>query len=81
MVGRPGGSPEQSLLGIKRVPVGATGKAKLEFSAPEELGQHDLVLYCMCDSYMGCDQEHKISITVVAATSEDEAESGTAMEE
>ena len=85
MVGRPGGSPEQSLLGIKRVPVGATGKAKLEFSAPEELGRHDLVLYCMCDSYMGCDQEHKISITVVVATSDDddegEAENGTAMEE
>jgi len=27
-------------------------------------GTHDYLLYFMCDSYMGCDQEYKFSIDV-----------------
>jgi len=83
LVGRAEGSPEQSLLSIKRVVVGASGKAKLEFTAPEEEGQYEYVVYCMCDSYMGCDQEHKLSFKVVPATenSDEDEDGGAAMGE
>lgn len=51
------GDPKaNSLLAIKRVSLQRKSKVKLEFAAPARLGVHHLVLYYMCDSYMGCDQ-------------------------
>jgi pre-mRNA-splicing helicase BRR2 len=38
---------------------------KLEFPAPETPGDYNLVLYVMCDSYLGCDQEHEFNLSVV----------------
>jgi pre-mRNA-splicing helicase BRR2 len=49
----------------------------LEFTAPEDPGDYNLVLYLMSDSYLGCDQEYELSVTVVA----DEDEENGAMEE
>ena len=49
---------------IKRVSLGKKQKVKLEFSAPEAVGQHDLTLYFMCDSYLGCDQEYEFALNV-----------------
>ncbi len=41
-------------------------QVKLEFTAPDLPGTHSLVMYLMCDSYMGCDQEYEFDINVNA---------------
>ena len=33
---------------------------------PDDPGDYNLALYLMSDSYMGCDQEYSIPLTVVA---------------
>ena len=38
---------------------------KLNFTAPEVAGDYNLVLYLMCDSYLGSDQEYEFSISVI----------------
>jgi pre-mRNA-splicing helicase BRR2 len=38
---------------------------KLEFAAPDVPGDYSFVLYAMCDSYLGCDQEHEFTLTVL----------------
>jgi pre-mRNA-splicing helicase BRR2 len=60
-----GDTNSNSLLSIKRVTIGRKSKAKLEFSAPENPGDYNLTLYLMSDSYLGCDQEYELSLTVV----------------
>lgn len=51
------GDPKSNtLLAIKRVSLLRKSKVNLAFQAPSKLGSHHLVLYFMCDSYMGCDQ-------------------------
>ena len=51
------GDPKaNSLLAIKRVSLQRKSKVKLDFAAPSEAGSHHLVLYFMCDSYLGADQ-------------------------
>jgi len=60
-----GDANTNSLLSIKRLAFGKSAKAKLEFSVPEDAGDYTLVLYLMCDSYMGCDQEYEIEMSVV----------------
>jgi len=62
-----GNASSNSLLSIKRVTIGKKNKTKLEFSAPENPGDYKLTLYLMSDSYLGCDQEYDLSLTVVAA--------------
>lgn len=52
------------LYAIRKLTVKADTQAKLEFEAPKTLGQHDLTLYFMCDSYLGCDQEYNIQLNV-----------------
>ena len=52
------------LLAIKRVSLAGSATAKLSFNAPATLGEHKLVLYAICDSYVGCDQEHEFKVTV-----------------
>lgn len=39
-------------------------QTRLDFVAPPGVGKHDYVLYFMCDSYMGADQEYKFSIQI-----------------
>lgn len=43
------------LYAIKRVNFGAKVKVELKFVAPGP-GEYELTLYCICDSYVGCDQ-------------------------
>ena len=51
------GDPKaNSLLAIKRITLQRKSKVKLDFSAPAAAGTHNLVLFFMCDSYLGCDQ-------------------------
>jgi hypothetical protein len=45
---------------------------QLEFPAPNELGKHDVTLYFMCDSYIGCDQEYSFELDVTEGAMVDE---------
>jgi pre-mRNA-splicing helicase BRR2 len=59
------GEPKTNkLIAIKRVALGKRSKVKLEFAAPEETGSYTYLLYFMCDSYLGCDQEYELSFDV-----------------
>ena len=74
-----GDTSNNSLLSLKRVGLRQKQKVVLEFLAPEEAGDYDLTLFCMSDSYLGCDQEYSIPLSVAAADSDsddddDEAE-------
>ena len=40
-------------------------KVKLDLQAPEEAGDYNFVLYLMCDSYLGCDQEYPLNVSVI----------------
>ncbi|CAM9119339.1 unnamed protein product [Ectocarpus fasciculatus] len=60
-----GDSNTNSLLSIKRFTLNKEAKIKLEFSAPEDPGDYNFTLCLMSDSYMGCDQEYEINVTVV----------------
>ena len=51
-----GDSKANTLLAIKRVALQRKARIKLDFVAPSSVGSHHLILYFMCDSYMGCDQ-------------------------
>ena len=56
------GDPKaNTLLAIKRISLQRKSKVKLAFQAPSKMATHHLVLYFMCDSYMGCDQVLKFS--------------------
>lgn len=55
------GDPKaNTLLAIKRVKLGKAASATLEFTAPAQPGAAKLMLYFMCDSYMGADQEYEV---------------------
>jgi pre-mRNA-splicing helicase BRR2 len=64
-----------TLFSIKRVNLQRRKQLTLEFLAPEAAGDYDLTLFCMSDSYLGCDQEYSVSLNVGAAESENESES------
>mmetsp|Transcript_62196 Transcript_62196/g.148187 ORF Transcript_62196/g.148187 Transcript_62196/m.148187 type:complete len:2144 (+) Transcript_62196:214-6645(+) len=66
-----GDTKNNTLLSIKRVKLKGKAGVKLEFTAPEAVGKHDLTLYFMCDGYAGCDQEYEFSLTVGEAMDED----------
>jgi pre-mRNA-splicing helicase BRR2 len=66
-----GGSSNNSLISIKRVPLQQKAKVKLDFIAPA-VGHHKYVLYFMCDSYMGCDQEYSFGIDVKEGEEDEE---------
>ena len=46
-------------------------QTKLEFTAPENPGDYKMVLYLISDSYLGCDQEYEINLTVLADEDDD----------
>ncbi|XP_050375603.1 DExH-box ATP-dependent RNA helicase DExH12-like [Argentina anserina] len=62
-----GDTKTNSLLAIKRVPPQKKAKVKLGFAAPGEAGQKTYTLYFMCDSYLGCDEEHSFTVDVQGA--------------
>jgi len=45
---------------------------KLEFTVPEDPGDYNMALYVMSDSYLGCDQEYAVPITVVAGDDDED---------
>jgi len=68
-----GHQEKNGLVSIKRVPLQVRSKVKLDFTAPAQ-GKHDYVLYFMCDSYLGCDQEYEFSLDVGEAGEDDDDE-------
>jgi len=73
-----GDSNANTLLSIKRVSLGGkVTKTKLEFAAPDDPGDYNFVLYLMSDSYLGCDQEYELNVSVIS----DDDEEDTAMKE
>jgi pre-mRNA-splicing helicase BRR2 len=74
-----GDTKTNSLLSVKRITLQRTQTVSLEFIAPEEAGDYDLTLFCMSDSYLGCDQEYAvpISLTVGDSDSDDDEENST----
>lgn len=68
-----GDTSTNSLLSLKRVNLRQRLGVQLEFLAPEEPGDYDLTLFCMSDSYMGCDQEYSIKISVAPGDDDDES--------
>ncbi|PKI35753.1 hypothetical protein CRG98_043911 [Punica granatum] len=55
------GLPEVGPVNAPRFP---KTKEELNFTAPSEPGSRHYMLYFMCDSYFGCDQEYKFSLDV-----------------
>ena len=59
-----GDTSSNFLHSLKRVNLVQKQKVVLEFLAPEEAGDYNLTLFCMSDSYLGCDQEYSIQLSV-----------------
>jgi len=70
-----GNTKTNSLLSLKRVTLQRKQQVMLEFIAPEEPGDYSLTLFCMSDSYLGCDQEYIVPISVAAGNSDDDESS------
>jgi pre-mRNA-splicing helicase BRR2 len=68
-----GDTSTNSLLSLKRVLLKHKQRVVLEFMAPDEAGDHSLTLFCISDSYLGCDQEHAIPLSVAVGSDNDEA--------
>jgi pre-mRNA-splicing helicase BRR2 len=75
-----GDMSNNSLLSLKRVSFRTKQSFVLEFLAPDQAGDYDLTLFCMCDSYLGCDQEIKLSLSVAAVDSDDDDDDDDASE-
>lgn len=75
-----GDTSSNSLHSLKRVNLLQKQKVVLEFLAPEEAGDYNLTLFCMSDSYLGCDQEYSIPLSV-AVGEDDGDESGSSEDE
>jgi len=74
------GDPKaNALVCIKRITLQLRAKVKLDFVAPEP-GEYDYMLYLICDSYLGCDQEYELKLRVGEAV-EDSGEEGEDDEE
>ncbi|KAF6139782.1 hypothetical protein GIB67_042345 [Kingdonia uniflora] len=58
-----GDTKSNQMLAIKRVSLQRKSKVKLQL-VPGESGKKSYMLYFICDSYMGCDQEYSFSIDV-----------------
>ncbi|TRY69287.1 hypothetical protein TCAL_05639 [Tigriopus californicus] len=61
------GDPKSNtLLSIKRLTLQQKAKFKLDFVAPRA-GKYNYTLFFMSDSYLGCDQEYKLSVDIKEA--------------
>merc|ERR1719362_523338 len=65
------------ILSLKRTTIKMKQTVTLEFIAPEEAGDYNLMLFLISDSYIGCDQEYSMSLNVGIAESDGENESGS----
>ncbi|PRQ41579.1 putative RNA helicase [Rosa chinensis] len=74
-----GDTKTHSLLAIKKVPLLNKSKIQLRFSAPAEAGKKAYTLYFMCDSYLGCDEEHNFTVDAKEPASPDEDGEDTEM--
>ncbi|VEU37035.1 unnamed protein product [Pseudo-nitzschia multistriata] len=61
-----------TLHALKRINLVRKQKVVLEFLAPEEAGDYNLTLFCMSDSYLGCDQEYTVNISVAQGDDSDD---------
>merc|ERR1711862_818908 len=63
-----GDTSSNTLHSLKRVVLDKRKGQRLvlEFVAPELAGDYNLSLFCMNDSYLGCDLEFSIELSVVA---------------
>ena len=68
-----GDESTKNLLAIKRVTIGKKLETKLEF-VPTRVGEQELTLFLMCDSYVGVDQDPTFKITAAEGMEEDEEE-------
>mmetsp|Transcript_21253 Transcript_21253/g.29469 ORF Transcript_21253/g.29469 Transcript_21253/m.29469 type:complete len:287 (-) Transcript_21253:196-1056(-) len=69
------GEPKHNkLIAIKRVSLARRSRVKVEFNAPEAVGKYKYLLYFMCDSYMGCDQEYDLEFEVKEGVEEEDSE-------
>ena len=59
---------------LKRVSLNRAQKIKPEFIAPEEAGGYNLTPFCMSDSYLGCDQEYSMPLSVAVGDSDSDSE-------
>ena len=75
-----GDESTKNLLAIKRVTIGKKLETRLEF-VPTRVGEQELTLYLMCDSYVGVDQDPSFKITAAEGMEEDEDEEGDGDEE
>ena len=60
-----GQSKNNKLYGVKKVKVVQECVVTISFIAPEP-GNHELMVYLLCDSYLGVDQGEKLLLTVYA---------------
>jgi pre-mRNA-splicing helicase BRR2 len=60
-----------TLHALKRVDLVEKQKITLEFLAPDEAGDYKLTLFCMSDSYLGCDQEYSLNLSVTQGEEND----------
>ena len=60
-----GDQSNNSILAVKRVPLKKQIQVPIDFIAPDDAGDFSFMLYVMCDSYMGCDQEYEFNISVL----------------
>ena len=68
-----GDESTKNLLAIKRVTIGKKLETRLEF-VPTRVGEQELTLYLMCDSYVGVDQDPTFKITAAEGMDEDDEE-------
>ena len=68
-----GDTSSNTLHALKRVNLVQKEKVVLEFLAPEEAGDYNLTLFCICDSYMGCDQEYAVPVSFAVGGSDGSA--------
>ena len=66
-----GEETSKTLLAIKKVTIGRKLDLRLEF-IPQKVGEQQLTLYLMCDSYVGVDQDPTFTITATEGMEEDE---------
>lgn len=66
-----GDESTKNLLAIKRVTIGKKLETRMEF-VPTRVGEQELTLYLMCDSYVGVDQDPSFKITAAEGIEEDE---------
>jgi pre-mRNA-splicing helicase BRR2 len=70
-----GDASTNTLHALKRVNLVGKQRVMLEFLAPEEAGDYNLTLFCMSDSYLGCDQEYSVTLSVGQGDDDEDASS------